>query len=206
MINHTDKKAKPAFVVTYKNVGWAFLPVSQICFSRAGHTTTQTLMPEKRACINQDRLHRFSGLSNLRYSNQILSPSRRAGMPILRSRSRGLTLVECLVFVVIWSSVSIASLWAIQEASLMRGKASQRAELAAVAQSELEQARALPAADLRPGPQIRPAADWWPAGTSCTVTLTPQSPAAWLVDVQVDRATTRGLRPVRLTSVRRAGL
>ncbi len=125
----------------------------------------------------------------------------------LANAHRGFTLVECLVFVAIWSSVSIASLYAIHEASLMRGAATQRAELAAVAQSELEYARALPSAELKPGAQIRVAADWWPANTSCTVTLTPQSTssAAWLVDVQVDRATARALRPVRLTSIRRAG-
>lgn len=121
----------------------------------------------------------------------------------LASTRRGFTLVECLVFVAIWSSVSIASLYAIHEASLMRGAASQRAELAAVAQSELEHARALPAAELKAGAQLRAAADWWPAETNCTVTLTPRSEAAWLVDVQVDRATARGLRPVRLTSVRK---
>lgn len=117
----------------------------------------------------------------------------------------GFTVIECLVFVAIWSSVCITSMWAIHEAGLMRSNAAMRAEMALVAQSELEHARAIPAASITEGAKVQTPADWWPENTSCTITMSPRSSKTWTVDVQVQRQTQRGLKPVRLTTIRSAG-
>jgi hypothetical protein len=115
---------------------------------------------------------------------------------------RGITLVECLVFIAIWAGVCGSTLWALRESALTRGQARQAAVPAVIAQGELEQARALPADKLKAGSTDRTDAAW-PAGTSCTVTLAPHSPSTWLINVEAARTTARGLKPVRLTTYRR---
>lgn len=121
------------------------------------------------------------------------------------SSQRGVTLVEAMVFVSIWASVAGTTLYAIQQAAMTRGQAQQAAELALIAQSELEHARAIPAGELRAG-TTDISNPTWPAGTSCTLTLAPHSAKTWQVNVEVGRTTARTLKPVRLATFRRAQL
>lgn len=118
-------------------------------------------------------------------------------------RASGFTLVECLAFVAIWASVGITSLWAVRHASQARGDARHAAELALIAQSELERARALPAAQLTEGAHPR-TNDAWPMGTSCTLTVARRPLGAWTLDVAVGREGARSIKPVRLVTVRGA--
>jgi len=110
--------------------------------------------------------------------------------------------VECLVFISIWAAVGISTIAGVQCAAMTRGRASQRAVLALIAQSELERVRAMPASELSVGAFARTGTDW-PANTSCTVTLALHSAKTWKVDVLVERQTARETRPVRLVSYRR---
>jgi len=123
-------------------------------------------------------------------------------MKLPTNRKLGLTLVECLVFISIWAAVGMSTMMAIQRAAVTRGRASQRANLALIAQSELEKVRAIPAAELSAGSFSRTETDW-PPHTSCTVTLAPHSAKTWKVDVLVERQTAHETRPVRLVSYRR---
>lgn len=123
------------------------------------------------------------------------------GLPT--SHKCGFTLVECLVYIAIWSSVAITTMWALHEAELTRTQARQAAELALIAHSQLEHARAIPSADLHVG-SADTTSDDWPAGTSCTVTLAQRSASAWLINVEVSRTMARPIKPVRLATYRRA--
>lgn len=99
----------------------------------------------------------------------------------------------------------MTSLWALTEASRLRGNAAMRAELGLVAQSVLEEVRGMNGAELAAGARNYPAQEWWPTNTSCTVTMAQLSPAAWEINVAVSRSTPVALKPVRLTTIREAG-
>lgn len=118
-------------------------------------------------------------------------------------KNRGVTLVECMVFIAIWGSVCASTLWLVKETSLSRARLRQAAELAVIAQSELERARAMPGTTLAEGSSDRHEPDW-PAGTSATLTLARHSDRTWLVNVEVSRTTARGVKPVRLSTYRSA--
>ena len=106
-----------------------------------------------------------------------------------------------MVFLAIWATVSISTMWAIRQSTITRGDARAAANLALIAQTELERARMLPVTELQSGAQVV-TRDGWPTGTSCTLTLTPRGPATWTLDVTVERDAARPIKPVRLTTVR----
>lgn len=119
-------------------------------------------------------------------------------------KSRGVTLVECLIFCTLWAILAVATMRVLGDGRVLRGNARDRSTMALIAQSELDRVRALPPQELKAGTTGRTDATW-PSDTAATVSLTRRDDGTWLVDVRVARQSVEGKPEVRLTTIRRGG-
>lgn len=127
-------------------------------------------------------------------------------IPIYRrtGNSRGVTLLELLVYSAIWGMLAVATMRVLGDSRMLRSNGRDRSAMALIAQSEIERVRAMPAEDLTEG--SRPRADsTWPSDVAATVTLARRDDSTWLVDVRVGRDSVEGKPEVRLATVRPGG-
>jgi type II secretory pathway pseudopilin PulG len=117
---------------------------------------------------------------------------------------RALTLLEMMIFVSVFSLLAVATMRCIGDGRLLRGNARDRSVMTAIAQSELERVRTMPAGDLNGG-RVERRDPSWPSGTVAAVELTPRPDGTWLVDVTVTRDGVEGRPSVRLATIRTGG-
>jgi type II secretory pathway pseudopilin PulG len=117
---------------------------------------------------------------------------------------RGMTLLEMLIFVSVFTLLAVATMRCIGDGRVLRANARDRSLMAAIAQSELERARTMPASELAGGRTER-RDPTWPTGTAAVMEVTPRPEGTWLVDVTVGREGIEGKPSVRLTTIRPGG-
>lgn len=118
----------------------------------------------------------------------------------LRRRTRGLTLLECMLFCALYAILAVATMRIVGDARVVRSNARDRTRLAVIAQSELDRLRSVPAAERKVGVQTMTNAAW-PQGTQVQVELKPAGTGTWNVEVRATRASIEGKPSVRLASV-----
>jgi len=122
-----------------------------------------------------------------------------------RNQTRcGVTLLELLIFCALFLFVTVFIFEALALGRSTRGRARDRATMLLIAQSQLEQLRAAPAATIVQGTRTvtDPA---WPRGMSVEERITTRPDGLVELDVETRLDTLKGANPVRLTTLRRGG-
>jgi hypothetical protein len=109
-----------------------------------------------------------------------------------------------LICVFVMSLVAVGTAAVLGEGRVLRERARQRAELALIAQGELDRLRTQPIAQLTAGWEaIR--RDEWPANVSATVAIERRTDGYWQLSVQAERRSPGGDRAVALTTIHPGG-
>ncbi|MEQ8819709.1 MAG: hypothetical protein RLY93_05650 [Sumerlaeia bacterium] len=112
---------------------------------------------------------------------------------------RAVTLLETMIAVFLLTLIVGFTMRSLGQSSVLRARAAQRAELALVAQTELDRLRREPDALTSGTRTLQDPA--WTAGTTVAAAAEPQSPGVWRLEVSASRATIEGLAPVRLVTL-----
>jgi len=115
-----------------------------------------------------------------------------------------MTLLELLIFASAFTLLAVATMRCIGDGRVLRANARDRSLMTAIAQSELERARTMPAGELAGGRTER-RDPTWPTGTAAVTEVTPRPDGTWLVDVTVSREGVEARPTVRLTTIRPGG-
>lgn len=115
----------------------------------------------------------------------------------MNRRSRGITLLECLVFMAVIAIVSSFAMRAIGQGRMMRANAAGRLAMMAIAQSELDRLR-LEAPEAGTAERTDPA---WPAGTHLETIVSPGPRGTLAIEVVVTRESYEGKPTVRLATL-----
>lgn len=117
---------------------------------------------------------------------------------------RGVTLLEALVYIALFTLLAVGTLRALGDSRALRANGRDRAAMTWIAQTELERARRTPLQEIAAGRSMRtdPA---WPQGVSATVEFTRRPDGFWTIGVEVRRASVEGKLPVRLATLHPGG-
>lgn len=116
-----------------------------------------------------------------------------------KSPSRGITLLECLIYCAVLVTVAAFSMRALGEARLVRDRGAERNRLAIIAQEQLDQLR-LQASELEAGTETLTSEDW-PSATTVTTTVTARTEDLFDLEVIVTRETLDGPLTVQLATL-----
>ena len=118
-----------------------------------------------------------------------------------RRNSKGVTLLECLIYCAILTALALLTMRALGEAALVRGRGTERGRLILIAQEQLDEARRLPAADLVEAEETLRSDKWGPSLTT-TRRFTQREDGNWVIDIIVARETGEGIPAVHLSTIR----
>ena len=121
-----------------------------------------------------------------------------------KTPDRGVTLLEMLFCAFIITLIAVATLSVMGDGRVMRERARQRAELALIAQGELDQLRCLPMAQLTDGQQTVQHEDW-PQSVRVVETIRKRDDGFLELEFRAERKSPSGVLKVVLYSIHPGG-